>query len=90
MQRELPIKTRNTLTKVECIIRRVPEQYRKDLCTSVTNMLKNPLDSHFQASDFCIIDPFHKIRELYNHLCDTEKDAFVTAFPDVAKQFEIC
>lgn len=91
MQNDISIKTRNTLTQVECIIRKVPERYRKDLCESVTNMMKeeNTLDYHFQAPDFCIIDPFHEICGLYNRLCEAEQESFFANFPEVAKQFEV-
>lgn len=89
MQNDISIKTRNTLTQVECIIRKVPERYRKDLCKSVVHMMENPLDYHFQAPDFCIIDPFHKICYLYNRLCEAEQESFCANFLEVAKQFEV-
>ena len=88
MQNDISIKTRNTLTQVECIIRKVPERYRKDLCKSVVHMMENPLDYHFQAPDFCIIDPFHEICRLYNRL-EAEQESFFANFPEVAKQFEV-
>lgn len=80
------MKTRNTLTEVEKIIRQVPEVYRKELCLSLKDHFCDPL-SFFHPSDCAIVRPFHKATELYHALCDEDKKEFREYFSEIANQF---
>lgn len=80
---------RNSLTKTECAIRRVPEAYRKELCENLEEMLNKPMGYVFRHTNSIAIDCFHTVSELHHNLSDADKEVFKKQFSELVKQFGI-
>lgn len=87
MNIDMSVRTRNTLTKAELAIRRVPEVYRKQLCGFLAEKFERPLDYSLKHDNMAVIDAFRQVSILYDKLCEVEKTEFRIAFSEVSKQF---
>lgn len=89
MHSEISCKAQNALNETEKIIRRLAEVYRKELCESLNNRFANFESYFFHPSDCAIIDPYHKVCELYSSLCDKDKEDFRESFTKIARLFGV-
>lgn len=87
MNIDMSVRTRNTLTKAEIAIRRVPDIYRKQLCRSLIERFEKPLNYNFKHDNTAVKSAFSQVSILYDKLCEVEQEDFRMAFPEVSKQF---
>jgi hypothetical protein len=89
MRNAITIKTKNALIESKKALSKVPMRYRVELCELLEEKFANPHTFVFRHSNYKVVIAFHTIFELYDKLCDEDKDQFRIAFTSLSENLDI-